>query len=226
MIVEIAYCCPTAVFGEQHFNLAAEFAETLFKFEAGFPYKFTVISNGGTPDTKTEALFAPFNPHFFVRANIAKDLGAFQHVASQSNADLMVFLGGSTYIRGNNWLLRIAESFGKHGNGLYGSMSNSGDYRVEVAPHIRTTGFWMPPKLMNAYPERVVREEQRYPFEHGPNCLTSWVAKQGLPVMTVTWTHEWPLGTWEKIPDGFHRGRQEGLILGDHLSKIPFYPHP
>lgn len=226
MVIEVCYCCPTAGFGEGHFDLACQFAECLHKFEAGYPYKFTVISNGGKPDSKTEALFCPFNAHFFERVNIAKDIGAWQAAAQRSTADVIVFLGGSTYIRGKNWCLRVADSFAKHGPGLYGSMVNSGDSAVNVAPHIRTSGFWTTPKLMNTYPMRVTKEEQRYPFEHGSNCLTSWVYTQGHAAWCVTWQGEYEMQQWSQIPNAFHRGDQSGLIFGDHLSAPPFYHTP
>jgi hypothetical protein len=184
------------------------------------------VSNGGKPDLMTEALFAPFDPVFFERANIAKDVGSYFDAAKRFPCDLMVFLGGSTYIRGANWLKRIVQSFTKHGDGLYGTMHHNGVDAFGVKPHIRTSGFWMPPALLCKYPEQITREDQRYPFEHGANCLTSWVSSKGLPVNIVTWTDEYPLGSWAHIPNGFHAGNQEGLILGDRMSRPPFHPIP
>jgi len=225
-MIEVVYNCPTAAFGPQHWEHACRFASTLHKFPAEHDHKFTVVSNGGKPDIQTEALFAPFAAEFFCRANIAKDIGAWQGVAEHSSAELIVFLGGSTYIRGAGWLRRMVEAFRKHGDGLYGCMVNTGDQRFSVSPHIRTTGFWTTPWLMNKYPERIIKEEQRYPFEHGPNCLTTWVSKQGLPALLVTWTHEYALPDWGKCPNGFHRGDQSGILVGDHLSEPPLYPFP
>ncbi len=224
--VEVVYCCPTPNFGEKHWELACQFADSLHRFEPGFQHKFTVVSNGGTPDLRTEALFAPFSAEFLSRANIGKDLGAYQNAAKLSTADIMVFLGGSTYIRGANWLKRMVQAFTKHGEGLYGCMANTGVEVMDVMPHLRTTGFWMPPALLNQYPVAIVRDDQRYPFEHGKNCLTSWVSKQGLPTMCVTWQGEYPQPLWGRVPGGFHLNNQEGLIVGDHLSRPPYHHCP
>ncbi len=224
--VTVIYICPTANFGPTHYEKACAFASTLHEFESGYKHQFVVVSNGGKPDLMTEALFAAFDPVFFERANIARDIGAYQHAAREFPCDLMVFLGGSTYIRGANWLKRMVQAFTKYGEGLYGCMGNCGVEVMDVSPHIRTTGFWMPPALLNKYPVAIVRDDQRYPFEHGRNCLTTWVAKQGLPVNIVTWSAEWPLGTWAKCPDGFHQGTQQGLIVGDHLSRPPYSAAP
>jgi hypothetical protein len=223
MRVVVLYILPTDLYGPEHFQRAVTFAESMHAHPAGFGHRLVVVSNGGKPSTEAECLFSPFDAEFFPRANIAKDIGSFQHAAREIPCDLMVFLGGSTYIRGANWLLRIAESFSKHGEGLYGCMANTGVPQMDVSPHIRTTGFWMPPALLNRYPERVTREDQRYPFEHGPKCLTSWVAEQGLPTLIVTWDGEYPMPLWGKVPGGFHLDSQEGLIVGDRLSRPPYH---
>ena len=226
MNIVVLYICPVDIFGPEHYARAVAFAQTLYRYPAGFPHRLVVVSNGGTPDTKTEALFAGAGAEFFERACVAKDIGAYQQCAREIPCDLMVFLGGSTYIRGANWLLPVVRSFRRRGPGIYGSMVNCGDERFNVSPHVRTTGFWMPPALLNRYPIQVMHEHERYPFEHGPECLTTWVSKQKLGCWAVTWTSEYQLSDWTKIPDGFHRSQQEGLIFGDHLSRPPHYPHP
>lgn len=226
MNVEVMYNCPVAAYGPNHWELACKFAASLSAFPADYPHKFTVVSNGGNPDLKTEALFSPFDAQFLARVNLGKDIGSYFHAAMASSADLMVFLGGSSYVRGAGWLKRIAESFAKHGEGLYGSMMHSGHEAFGVAPHIRTSGFWMPPALLLQYPDKVTSDEQRYPFEHGPNCLTSWVIKQNLPTLAVTWQGEYRVADWPKIGNGFHQSDQSGLILGDRMSMPPFTAAP
>jgi hypothetical protein len=32
--------------------------------------------------------------------------------------------------------------------------------------------------------------------------------------------------TWNDGPNGYHRGDQRDLIIGDRLTGIPYYPHP
>jgi len=43
------------------------------------------------------------------------DIGGYQLAARMIPADLMVFLGGTTYIKGQKWLERIVEAYEKHG---------------------------------------------------------------------------------------------------------------
>ncbi len=223
--ITVVYVCPTANFGIDHFNKAVTFASSLNQFPAGYAHKFVVISNGGKPDLQTEALFAPFNPVFFERANLGKDVGSYLHAAKTFPCDLMVFLGGNTYIRGAKWLVRIAQSFMRRGVGLYGSMRHMGIDAMGIGPHIRTTGFWMPPDLLNQYPFPVTQDDNsRYQFEYGPNSLTEWTAKQGLGTWAVTWLKEYSRNQWERIPDGgFGSPTEAGLIFGDRLTQ-PYTP--
>jgi hypothetical protein len=138
----------------------------------------------------------------------------------------MVFCGGSTYTRGPNWLDRIVKSYEKHGEAIYGVMGNTGNLTCDVWPHIRTTGFWMSPRLMNSYPEKIKTDDRRYPAEHGRNCFTQWFRDHGYNAYVVTWDNEYPPELWHTIPNGFHKGDQAGLILGDRLTEPPFHPTP
>ena len=222
----VMYCCPTEYFGAQHFNYAQRFAKTMEQFDPGFDFTFVVVSNGGAPSEAVCQTFGQFAPHFLVHDDSGMDIGAYQIAAQSASCDLMLFFGGSTYIRGNNWARRVMESYEKHGNALYGVMGHTGDDRFNVFPHIRTTGFWCPPSLMNTYPLRIRMSEQRYPFEHGHNCLTQWVRRQGLKALVVTWDHEYEQDMWGAIPGGYHNGTQFGMLFGDRLSEPPFHPTP
>lgn len=228
MVVNIAvvYCCPIGALGDHHFQSACHFVATWMQFDPGYPHTLYVVSNGGPPESKVQALFAMLNAKFIVHDDSGFDIGAFQFAARTVEADLMVFLGGSTYIRGKNWLRRVAESFQGRGPTLFGVMGHTGDSRFNVLPHIRTTGFWMPPKLLNEYPVAIVANSQRYPFEHGENCLTQWVHRRGLKSYVVTWDQEYEQSQWGQITNGYHNGDQSAMMLGDRLSAPPFHPCP
>lgn len=208
-------------------NLARRFVADYQRFPPGeVEHAVVVVVNGGSIDKKCEDIFRPIgNCIFLPHDNSGFDIGGYQHAARTLGhmCDLMVFFGASTYLKGPNWLMRMAVSFLKHGPALYGVMGNQGDARVNVKPHIRTTGWWIPPSLLNKYPVVVSKPEQRHPFEHGPDCLTSWVYAQGLKVFVVTWKEEveWP--NWDAIPNGFHRGDQSALLAGDHISEPPYF---
>lgn len=186
-------------------------------------HQMIVACNGAPANEDTQLLFSSVpNCLFMEHDNSGYDIGAFQRAAQEYPCDLMVFFGNSAYIRGQGWLERMVDSYSKHGNKLYGSMENSGHIAVGVWPHIRTTGFWMDPKLLNAYPHKVTLSTQRYGFEHGRECLTSWCL-QTTGALVVTWSGEYEKKYWGQIPEGFHRGSQSNLITGDKNSAPPFY---
>lgn len=187
-------------------------------------HRLVVVCNGAPLNAETQALFESVPECVFMEHNNAGyDIGAFQRAAREFPCDMMLFLGNSAYIRGAGWLERMAEAYEKHGNTIYGSMENSGDSRFGVYPHIRTSGFWMHPELLNSYPQLITRPDQRYGFEHGRDSLTRWCQGQGLTPLIVTWSGEYGPESWGRIPGGFHRGKQEGLITGDKHSAPPYY---
>jgi hypothetical protein len=76
----------------------------------------------------------------------------------------------------------------------------------------------------NRYPTQITRNEQRYAFEHGSDCLTSWMLRQAKPVLVVTWGGEFSVQICDGAPNGFHNGDQSNLLVGDRLSCPPYYP--
>lgn len=202
---------------------AAAFADSWRHHPAGMEHLLLVVCNDGSVSPDKRAIFNGIPAVFVAGDNVGLDIGAFQQVAREVSCDLLVCFGSTAYLRGPGWLGRMFGSFARCGrNNLYGSMSNRGDASVNVAPHIRTTGFWMSPGLLAAYPIAVTAPEHRYPFEHGPTCFTSWVVKMGLKAIVVGWHHENPWPSWD-ITNGFHNGDQSEVIVGDRLSKPPYY---
>ncbi len=225
MTITAVYCFPLA---PQYFDAAARFMASYNQHPAGIEHRLIIVSNGGPPTYEMRAVIDSFDhsSEVFVHDNSGYDLGAYQAVAKNFPCDMMVFFGSTAYVRGPGWLKRMAEAFERRGSAaLYGSMGNDGDPRVSVVPHVRTTGFWLTPMMMNMYPLRVTRPEQRYAAEHGPRSLSQWFRDQGQRVFIVTWTHEyeWP---WDRIPNGFHQGDQSALLSGDRVSAPPYYPVP
>lgn len=226
MKVAVVYICPTEEHGPQHRVKAARFVASRLNHPSDHPHDLYVVSNGGSPSRDTQSIFEPLKPTFLVHDDSGMDIGAYQIAAEQVPCDMMIFLGGSTYLKRRNWVNRCAQAFEKHGDGIYGAMGNTGNLTCSVYPHIRTTGFWMPPRLMNAYPERVRTNDRRYPAEHGPDCLTQWCLNQGYKAKVVTWDHECEICEAPSIPNGFHNGDQSQLIFGDRLTEPPFFPIP
>jgi hypothetical protein len=183
--------------------------------------------NGSRATSEAVCLFSSMQScRFLEHDNSGYDIGAFQHASRNDSCDMMVFFGSSAYLKKAGWLKRMADTFDRLGDNLYGTHGNSGVARVGVSPHIRTTGFFVSPKLLNSYPQTVRSKCQRYEFEHGQDCLTSWCYRQGKRVYVVTWSGEYELPQWDSIPNGYHNGNQSDLLCGDRLTEPPYHPVP
>ena len=227
MRVSILYNFP-ALAGDQHVQWALRFIQSYNEHPPGMVHDTIVTLNCAPLTPEITCMFSSLqNATFLERPNgEAQDIGAYQEAAARFPCDLMVFFGGSSYLRGKGWLVRMVQAFMKHGPGAYGCHGNRGDKNGRVSPHLRTTGWWTTPALMNRYPHRITKNEQRYAFEHGPNCFFNWVKSQKLPVLVVSWTAEHKWEDWDSFPNGYHRGDQSALLCGDRLTTSPYYNHP
>lgn len=222
MNISVVYVYP-ANSGPQHEMHACRFLESYHANPPGIDHSSVIVLNGAKANSEITCQFCAMPKCMFLEHDDSGwDIGAYQLAARKVSCDLMVFIGGSTYIRHPGWLLRIATSVQRHGNALYGFMGNRGDPAVRVSPHIRTTGFWMTPESFNRYPIKVTRQEQRYEFEHGRTCLTTWAIQQGMRAWVVSMNGEYGMRDWDDIPNGFHRGNQSALLFGDRITEIPY----
>jgi len=222
----IVYIYPSTA-GPQHTALALRFIETYNVYPPGIDHRTIVVLNGGKPTTEIKLMFASVrNVTLLEHDDSGWDIGGYQLASLRFPAEMMVFFGGSTHFLRQGWLLRMASVFNQYGPGLYGATANRGDPGVRVEPHIRTTAFWVPSKFMNEYPMRVIRNDQRYPFEHGKGCFTSWIIKKGLKPWLVTWRGVYAWADWDVGQDGFygvHRINRicpnvANLLVGDRLT--------
>lgn len=209
---------------------AKRFVESALKFPPGQEVNWIIACNSDSGNQLSPEMTSVFqrlgNITFFKHDNSGWDIGAFQAYTKTSTADFCLYLGGTAYCRRPNWIFHMVNAFRTCGDGaIYGVCGNLGDQRVNVSPHIRTTGFWCAPSVMNRYPTIVRVGEQRYPFEHGPSGLTMWAWSQGLQVLVVDADGIWQFPNWNDGPNGFHRGNQSSLLLGDRLTEPPYYAH-
>jgi hypothetical protein len=215
---------PTVTEREQE---AIEFVASYQAYKAEYIHRLLVVCNGHAPTDVTRAIFRVIpGVSYLTHDNSGWDIGAYQAAAQKINCDLMMFLGTSTLIRGDGWLRRFIDVYDTYGPGIYGAMANQKPIDPKVFPHIRTTGFILPPRLMNEYPKRIKTVEGRYPFEHGRHSLTRFVLAQGLPAMMVTWDGEYDMHSLDQVSNGMHRGKQENLIMWDRLCRPPHYNCP
>ena len=211
MNVVIIYIYP--IFGGHHDGLASRFAATYRKHLPVTNHRLVIVSNGGPPTATMRATFKDLACEWLEHDDTGWDIGAYRKAASSIRCDLMVFFGGSSHIRGDGWLERIIESFEEHGNAIYGAMGSH-----IRSTHIRTTGWWCAPTLLKDYPYPVTSaQESRYQFEHGGNSITQWARRLGLKALMVTWDGCYEPDQWDSIPNGFQRGDQSALIVGDRM---------
>lgn len=224
MTVEIVYVFPVGLGYESY---AERFLASYLSYPPSIDHLSTVVCNGGEPDLETRGLFSLLpNVQFLPNDNSGRDIGAYIAASARSTANVIVFFGTSTYFKREGWLLRMASAYKQFGNAQYGCMGNRGDANVGVKPHLRTTGIWMSPALLNSYPHRITSNDDRYSFEHRDKCFTEWVKNQGLRNYVVTWDGAYQWEDWDSIPDGFHRGNQSALLCGDRISEPPYHPVP
>lgn len=210
--------------GPAYLSNATRFVSSYHACPPGRDHSSVVVCNGFPPTSFEQVLFGGLpNLTILTHDNSGYDIGAFQMVSRSIPADLMLFFGASAYFTAPGWLHRVEDSVARHGFALYGVHGNAGDANVNVSPHVRTTGFWIAPSLLNQYPFIVKASGNRYEFEHGQTSLANWITKQGMHVWCVTWFSEYLRHQWDGIPNGFHRGDQSALLFRDRLCDPPFY---
>ncbi len=221
-MTSIVYVYPASV--SPHFtDLAIRFVESYNSNPPGLPHETIIALNASRKNAEIECLFSSLpNVTFLERSNDAFDIGAYQESAARFPSEMMVFFGGSAYLKHPGWLIHMTKAFERHG-AIVGTMGNRGSNHVH--PHVRTTGFITSAELMNRYPDRIVRTDQRYGWEHGPNCFCNWLKAQGLqPWIVDARGSTYAEQDWDNIKEGFHRGTQSNLLIGDRLSCPPFHP--
>jgi len=208
---------------------AENFVQSYLLNAPGFQHETRVVCNGVGVNADTMAIFKAMpNLTFMNHDDSGWDIGGYQLAARNIDCDLMIFCGGHTYFRMPGWLLRIWEVYEQYGHALYGATGNQGNGNG-VHPHVRTTGFWCHPKLMNSYPFLVTDRGsggQRYEMEHGSNCLSNWAKSQGLQRLIVGMDDVKALEQCDSMRGGYHQNDQSNVLIGDRMTCPPFHHTP
>lgn len=216
------YIYPTSQHGAEHAHYAERFVCSYLNHPPEKEHDMIVVSNGGNPNGVAHKQFSWITgTKFIVHDDSGKDVGGYQLAAQTIPCDLMVFFGGHSYIRRAGWLRRMVEAYQTDETALYGCTGHQGGGNIH--PHVRTTGFWCNPKLVNEHPYRVMDNGQRYPYEHGPEGLTSWILSTGRKAWIVTANDMKPLSQCDSLQGGYQNGRQENLLVGDRMCRPPYF---
>lgn len=220
MKFELAYCLPS---GDDHLPYAYRFVTSYLQFPPACEHTMAILTDPGY-ESKAEELFELFsNVRIVTSPDIGKDLSRYFHLAERTDADLVMFLGGSTYCRRPGWGIRAVTAAQRMGmQNLYGACGHTG--AGPVRPHIRTTGFWCSPAVLRRYPIRPKNHGERYQVEHGQGCISDWFATQGYQRWVINFGTEFDLSRANDDPHGYARGSQSNLLIGDRLTCPPYQP--
>lgn len=215
MKIALVYVHPVGV--ERYDGFTRRFLKSVVDCPGGAEADWFVICNGGGPSPKTRELFAPLTDQFLTHDNRGWDIGAYLAAApvmEDLGYDLMTCVNATVYFHRPGWLARMIESIGVTGDGLYGAHGS-----FEYQPHIRTSFFWLPPRLLARHGAKVENREQAFDFEYRRHCFSQSLYTRGVPCRVVTWKASEDRPCWRRGENIYRRGHQRDcLVLDRHCD--------
>ena len=188
-------------------EFAERFVRTYLNFPAGVGHEMCVACNGGPLPEKAGLPFTVVKTTFLPRVNDGGwDITAFQDIAADTRAEMMVCLGESVHFWREGWLKRMVEAWTEFGPGMYGFWSSN-----LVRAHLNTTAFVTAPAFLLHYP-RPANRQDRYDFEHGEHAYWRMLAGIGKPTKLVTWDGCYDPPEWRSPRDILWRGSQANCL--------------
>lgn len=205
MKIVLAYICVTH--GTLTRDFASRFVGSYLACPPEIEHDLVVVCNGGPLDSETAMLFAPFKCQFLPRENDpGYDIGAYQDVAKLFPSDFQICFGESVYFHRPGWGARLVEVWKKLGQGMYGCFSSN-----LIRAHLNTTAFAVDQKYLRGYP-KVIKQPDRYEFEHGKTSLWRRIRNSGGATKLVTWDGIWEPHQWRIPPNILTRGDQSNCL--------------
>lgn len=220
MKFDVCICVPA---GDEHLTYAYRFLSSYLNYQPNVEHDTVLLTDPGYESEALELFRMMPRVRAFSCPAPGKDLSRYFAYAEQSDADLIMCLGGTSYCRRQGWGLRAVTSWQRLGSpNLYGACGHTG--AGPVRPHIRTTGFWTSPAVLRRYPHRPQNHAERYQVEHGAGCLSDWYKQQGYRALVVTFAGEYELDHAQDDPNGYAKGNHSSLLMGDRLTMPPYFP--
>lgn len=204
--------------------LAWRFINSMITFPPQCEHNLVVLTDYGHEQEAGDIFSFLPNVRTVGTPDHAKDLSRYEAYVRQSLASCVMLLGGSSYCRKPGWALRAFTAFQRMGaQNLYGTCGHTGSGGVR--PHIRSTGMWASPELLRRYPGWPRDYAGRYQAEHGLGCLSDWVRSQGGQCWVINLGSEYTLDRANDDPQGYQKGSQQALLIGDRLCCPPYFPY-
>src|SRR5271169_2394749 len=110
MRIVIVYICVSH--GPHSQDLASRFIGSYLTCSPGFEHDVTIVFNGLNPPPTLEIMFDCLPGIRYPRPNDPSwDIGAYQEIAINTDADMLVCLGESVYFHREGWLKKIVEAW-------------------------------------------------------------------------------------------------------------------
>lgn len=198
------------------------FTDTLRQFDPGCEYELAAIVNSRA-ETLDDAsgeqieLVKMMEGLPWIRwhyRGAGADIGSFQWFAKQQTENaFMVCCVTRVYFWKAGWLLRLVDSQGRIGLGLYGTSSSKEGGRT----HVCTRCYAMCSEEFKNYPHEISSRDQGVFFEVGNGCLTEWFTSHGKPAVVVTWSGGYSVD-FKPFKNTFRNGDQSDMLVFDKHS--------
>ncbi len=212
---------------EQSLDKFASFVKSYRHFDAKLPHTMYVIFKGFSSATqlkRAELVFSTIAHRPIYLEDVGFDLGAYASAALRVEESHLCFLGTSSRINAEGWLLKLWRYLRQPDIGLVGA---TGNYEAAVGgsigfpnPHLRTTAFMISRgDFLKAYGGRTLADKgAAYSLEHGDNSLMAQCLSNGLKTVIVGRNgrgydpYFWPTS------ETFRQGNQDNILICDGQS--------
>jgi hypothetical protein len=220
MTFEVCLCVPS---GDEHLQYSWRFLDSYLRCPAQCDHDLILLTDPGYEQEALELFEIVPKVRAMATPDYAKDLSRYEFHCKQSTAELVLYLGGSSYLRRPGWGLVAVRAFQSLGSqNLFGACGHGGAPGVEK--HLRSTGMWGSPRLFSRYPGWPKNAGGRYAAEHSPQSISTWVRQQGGQCWVINFGSQHTLEHANDDPQGYARGSQQSLIFGDRLTMPPYQP--
>ena len=144
------------------------------------------------------------------------DVGSYVYSARKlERYDLVLFMNSQARFKTESALEKILQAWTELPSGMIGLSSS-----FEVTPHVRTSAFGIPPKLLLEHASNVRSRYEACVFEHSPSSITSGLSAKGLPVRIVYSSGSRLLSNSRDIPGVFRSDQQQELLVSDRHTRL------